>query len=331
MKIAIIQSSSLHEVILSTPIIRALNTQLDAEISYLTNKAFGSSLLQNPYLKEVHYIDSAKSIKKIKDKQFDVVIDLQSTRLSKYLKLKSNESFVYKDEKLKEWFFLNFKINKLSGDHLVDRYFDLLSPLRIQADSLGLDYFIPDKDEVERAWLPNTHQHGYAVVCISALSKTQQLPVNRLIELCDRINRPIILLGSENDQTIGEQVADFFKHGTDEQELEIEELNKKTVIFNACGKFNFNQQASIIKNANWIFSYENDLMHIAAAFKKKVYSIWGSSSPFFGKYPYRTQFVIFENNKLKCRPCNKTGFKECPKGHFKCMNNLTFDFYLPGD
>ncbi|MEO1253412.1 MAG: glycosyltransferase family 9 protein [Bacteroidota bacterium] len=100
-------------------------------------------------------------------------------------------------------------------------------------------------------------------------------------------------------------------------------------MFNGCGKFNINQQASLIKNASCVFTHENELMHIAAAFKQKVYSIWGSNSPLFGEYPYRTQFTIFENNKLSCRPCSKTGFKQCPKGHFKCMNDLTFDFYLP--
>ncbi len=70
-------------------------------------------------------------------------------------------------------------------------------------------------------------------------------------------------------------------------------------------------------------------MQIAAAYKKQIFSIWGNTIPLFGSYPYKTKFVVFENNKLNCRPCSKTGYNKCPKGHFKCMNGIVFDFYLP--
>jgi heptosyltransferase-2 len=67
-------------------------------------------------------------------------------------------------------------------------------------------------------------------------------------------------------------------------------------------------------------------MHIAAALKKEVYSIWGNTIPAFGMYPYRTKYHSLENKNLGCRPCSKIGFNKCPKGHFKCMNEMEFDF-----
>jgi len=65
-------------------------------------------------------------------------------------------------------------------------------------------------------------------------------------------------------------------------------------------------------------------MHIAAAFKKPVLSIWGNTIPGFGMYPYmpleyRERSSIFEVRDLSCRPCSKIGFSACPKKHFKCM------------
>ena len=66
-------------------------------------------------------------------------------------------------------------------------------------------------------------------------------------------------------------------------------------------------------------------MHIAAAFKKEIFSIWGNTIPKFGMYPYLTGFgekgegKILEVSNLSCRPCTKIGHKKCPKGHFKCM------------
>jgi hypothetical protein len=41
-------------------------------------------------------------------------------------------------------------------------------------------------------------------------------------------------------------------------------------------------------------------------------------------YPYfpqqKEKFSIHQIEELSCRPCSKIGFRECPKGHFNCMN-----------
>ncbi len=324
MKILIVQCKSLTRVVQSTPIVRALKTQLDAEVYYLTSKELILCISANPYIKAYYAIEDDSN-----RMSFDILIDLQNSRLTRRLNIQASQIFRYRNEGFKEWLFFKFQINQLPNKHLIDRYFKMIAPIGIKEDSLGLDYFIPTKDEVEPTWLPGSHQSRYAAVCIAASAKTMQLSKSRLIELCDRINKPIVLIGTREDQSLGDEIVHFFEPGTSEEELEIEQLNKKAIIFNACGKFNINQQASLIKNSSWVFSYQNDTMHIAAAFKKKVYTIWGSSSPYLGEYPYRTSFVIFENKQLSCRPCSRTGYNKCPKGHFKCMNSLTFDFYLP--
>jgi ADP-heptose:LPS heptosyltransferase len=65
-------------------------------------------------------------------------------------------------------------------------------------------------------------------------------------------------------------------------------------------------------------------MHIAAAFNKKIISLWGNTIPEFGMYPYQPdpESVVFEMKNLRCRPCSRIGFKKCPKKHFRCMNDL---------
>jgi ADP-heptose:LPS heptosyltransferase len=67
-------------------------------------------------------------------------------------------------------------------------------------------------------------------------------------------------------------------------------------------------------------------MHIAAAFHKKILSVWGHTIPEFGMYPYLPDRAskIFEVAGLSCRPCTKIGKKECPKGHFRCMNDIDY-------
>jgi ADP-heptose:LPS heptosyltransferase len=67
-------------------------------------------------------------------------------------------------------------------------------------------------------------------------------------------------------------------------------------------------------------------MHIAAAFKKRIISVWGNTIPEFGMYPYQTEdSIIMEVENLYCRPCSKLGFDKCPKGHFRCMKEIDED------
>src|SRR6185295_17291292 len=95
----------------------------------------------------------------------------------------------------KKWLMVNFKINKLPPVHVVDRYLEAASSLGVKNDSLGLDYFIPEKDEVPADWLPEGFRGGFVAYAIGAQHGTKKLPLHKMIELCDRINRPVILLG----------------------------------------------------------------------------------------------------------------------------------------
>jgi ADP-heptose:LPS heptosyltransferase len=91
-----------------------------------------------------------------------------------------------------------------------------------------------------------------------------------------------------------------------------------------CGKLNLNQSASIILQANKVITSDTGLMHIAAAYKKDIISLWGNTIPEFGMGPYLAgkNSQILEVKGLSCRPCSKLGYKKCPKGHFKCMNDI---------
>jgi ADP-heptose:LPS heptosyltransferase len=139
-----------------------------------------------------------------------------------------------------------------------------------------------------------------------------------------------VLVGGKEDAETGERLERFFARSDKSAHMEdgLRKLNKKAVVFNACGKFNLSQSASLVKHSTVVFGHDTGLTHIAAAFKKTVFSIWGSTVP-NNFYSYGTKFFILENKKLKCRPCTKSGRKKCPLGHFKCMKENPLDFYLP--
>ena len=336
MKILVIRFSSIGDIVLTTPVVRTLKTQIgDVEVHYLTKEQYRSILEENPYVSKVWTLpDSLTSLaSQLRREKFDWVIDLHNnirTRIIRLLVGRPSKSFSKLN--ISKWLLVNAKINRLPNRHIVDRYMDTVSHLNVKMDTLGLDYFIPEKDEIETGWLPQSHRMGFVAVVIGGKHATKRLPTKRLIELCDRINKPIVLLGGKEDQLIGDEIERFFKVDpsveSEKERVLREDLGKKAEVYNACGKFNLNQSASILKESIVVFSHDTGLMHIAAALGKKIYSIWGNTIPEFGMYPYRTQFVIFENKKLKCRPCSKIGFSQCPKGHFKCMNEVVFDFYI---
>ena len=95
-------------------------------------------------------------------------------------------------------------------------------------------------------------------------------------------------------------------------------------IFNACGLFKLNESASLLQQSKLVITHDTGLMHIAAAFKKPIVSLWGNTVPEFGMTPYLPEnerlSKIIEIKNLSCRPCSKIGYSKCPKGHFNCMN-----------
>jgi len=334
MKILILRFSSIGDIVLTTPVIRAVKTQVDgAQVHFATKRQFKVILQNNPYVDAVHVLDGSLRtlLTELRAEKFDFIIDLHHNLRTRIIKTALQvKSATFNKLNVEKWLLVNLKINRLPSVHIVDRYLAAAAALGVKADALGLDYFIPEADEVPLEWLPDGFQKEYVAFAIGAQHTTKKLPVGRIIELCDKINKPVVLLGGKEDAAVGEQVESFFKK-SNEADLEegLTRMNKKATVYNACGKFNLNQSASMVRQARYVFTHDTGLMHIAAAFKKEIFSIWGNTVPAFGMYPYRTRFTILENNKVNCRPCSKIGHARCPQGHFKCMNDIVFDFYLP--
>jgi len=176
-------------------------------------------------------------------------------------------------------------------------------------DERGLDYFIPVRDQVKQHDLPASHWFGYIGVVIGAAHNTKKLPVHRLQELCSELKYPVVLLGGKEDEAAGSEIAS------------IDPIR----IYNACGRFNLNESADLVRKATLIISHDTGLMHIAAAFGRPVLSAWGNTVPSFGMWPYYGSSEpaplneMFEVKGLWCRPCSKIGYARCPLKHFKCM------------
>lgn len=314
MKFLIIRFSSIGDIVLTTPVIRCLRKAYpEASIHFLTKEVFSTIVLSNPYIDEVLLLSDNLSevIQEIKQRKYDAVIDLHHNFRTQHIKrsLKNIKFYRYNKLNIRKWVFTNFKVNLLPEQHVVQRYMATLKGLGVKDDGLGLDYFIPENEKVKDGDIPFSHSHGYVAIVIGAAHNTKKLPVEKLIQLVAKIEYPIILSGGKEDFEAGNFI----------------EKTSPVKIYNGCGKFSLNESADIVRKAKLVISNDTGMMHIAAAFKKNIISIWGNTVPSFGMVPYKTSYDVFQVNKLACRPCSKTGYDECPLGHFKCMMKQDVD------
>jgi ADP-heptose:LPS heptosyltransferase len=317
MKFLIIRFSSIGDIVLTTPVVRCLKKQLqDAEVHFLTKQSFGTIVENNPYIDKVHLLDHSWEtvVHELKQENYDYIIDLhhnlRTLRLKKDLGIKS---FPFNKLNIQKWIYTNLKWNMMPDLHIVDRYMKTVESFGVTNDGEGLDYFIPAKDEVKQKDIPVSHHLGYIGLVIGAAHNTKKLSVEKIKELCSKLDHPIILLGGKEDNENAKQIASV----------------DPIKIYNSCGKFNLNESADLVKKSKLIITHDTGLMHIATAFKKKIISVWGNTVPEFGMYPYygnaQAKNFQFEIIGLRCRPCSKIGYAKCPRGHFKCMKQISMD------
>jgi heptosyltransferase-2 len=312
MKFLIIRFSSIGDIVLTSPVIRCLKEQVpDATIHFLTKQTYRSLLAHNPYIDKVQVLDSSWDlmIHQLRHEGYDYIIDLHHNLRTLRIKraLPGVKHFSFDKLNLSKWLLTALKINRLPDRHIVDRYLATLKTFSVVNDGKGLDFFVSDKDQLGDSDLPMSHMFGYVGIVIGAALATKKLPVHKLQTLCKDIQFPIVLLGGPEDQKAGDEIA------------KVDDIK----IYNSCGKFSLCESAELVKKAKLVIAHDTGLMHIAAAFKKPVISIWGNTIPEFGMYPYygndKVEQFISEVTGLRCRPCSKIGYSACPKGHFNCM------------
>ncbi len=318
-KYLIIRFSSIGDIVLTTALIRCLKLQQpEAEVHFITKKQFLPLLEANPYLDKIYTISKniSEVLPQLKAENYSNVVDLHKSLRSRELLLRLQKPYSsFPKLNFQKFLICSFKINILPAIHIVDRYFKAVQKYGVNNDGKGLDYFIPEKERVSLGSLPKTHLNGYIALVIGGKHATKQMPPAKLVALCKEISKPIIILGGKEDRDVAELIVS----------------QSGKMIFNACGLYNLNQSASLLASADRVITHDTGLMHIAAALKKDILSIWGNTVPGFGMYQYfQANYTgdsqIAEVKGLSCRPCSKLGYKACPKIHFNCMNQINVEY-----
>lgn len=312
LKILVVRFSSIGDIVLTTPVVRMLKKQLNAQVHYLTKSSYVSLLKNNPYIDSVYQIQNSitEVIPDLKKEKYDHVIDLHSNLRTQILKFRLGmPAKSFNKLNIEKFMLTNFKLDNMPKIHIVDRYLETVKHLGIKNDNQGLDFFLSANDKLDISIFPK----NYIVFIIGGQHATKILPNEKIISIIKKVNKPVLLIGGPEDAHKGEEIA--------------KACDK---VVNTCGKYSILQSASLVQQATMVITHDTGMMHIAAAFNKKIYSVWGNTVPEFGMYPYleSEQSKRIEVKGLNCRPCSKIGYDKCPKGHFKCMQEIDENLFL---
>jgi heptosyltransferase-2 len=325
MKILIIQTAFIGDVILATALAEKLHSTLpDIKIDMLVRSGNESLLENNPHLNKVITWNKSKNkinnllraVAAVRKVKYDSVINVQRFFSSGLITAFSGakETTGFKKNPLS--FLLTRKVeHSTDGVHETERNQKLITHLTDEHAAKPRLYPAAADDAATLPLKINADGSKIKYICIAPASVwfTKQFPGEKWIEFINQLSTETIvyLLGSPNDLSLCGQIIN-----------QTSPLRPQPL--NLAGKLSFLQTASLMRDA--LMNYVNDSapLHIASAMDAPVTAVYCSTVPEFGFCPLSEKsFVIQTKEKLDCRPCGLHGHKRCPRGHFNCA--LTID------
>jgi heptosyltransferase-2 len=314
MKILIVQTGFLGDIILSTPVIKAVRALYpQSEIFFLTTPA-GKLLVQNdPLLKKVLVYDKRgkekglkgllKTADKLKQLKFDRVYCLhKSIRTSIMISLsgipqktgfkKASLSFIYDTKEIRN-----------PEDHDAIRNLSILSSeTDISLLKHDLRLFSPDENEVKNE-LKSLKDSKYILLSPGSAWKTKMWHskgYNETALYFEKKGYFVVVTGADSEKEVCNQVCE------------------NTNAFNFCGILNLLELKFAVSNAALVICNDSMALHVASAFKTPCVPVFCSTIPEFGYGPWKNKSIIVEKN-LHCRPCGRHGHNKCPLNTEECM------------
>lgn len=312
-KILIIRLSSLGDILLTTPFIRAIKTQFpQIKIEMLIREEYADVIKLNLYIdNKLLFKKDDKSnialIEQLRNNNYQLVIDLQNNLRSKKITSSLNIKTVkFQKRSFDKFLLVNFKINKLREVPKISvRYSNTIQDLKL--DEQGLDLFTDRSANSEL-----NGKNNLIGFCPGARHYTKRWPKEYFVELGNKLTQDgytIVLFGGKIDKEICAELID-----------------KISGAINLSNNDELLQTAADMKLCKAIVCNDSGLMHTASATGTKVIAIFGSTVKEFGFAPYNCTNLILENNSLTCRPCSHIGRSDCPKKHFDCMKSIKPEF-----
>jgi ADP-heptose:LPS heptosyltransferase len=312
----IIQTAFLGDVILCTPVVSELKRIYpDALIDIVVRKGNESLLQNNPKLNEVFvwnkkqgkYKTLLSIIKQIRKNKYDEVINLQRFTSAGLMCLRSRANYKIGFNKNAFPFIYNKKLPHNIGDgrHEVERNLSLIA--HHGANNLIRPELFPSKEDY--SFVQHWKENNYFCLAPASVWETKKLPFKKWVELIDILKEKgdVYLLGGPDDLELCEKIKKRVNGGI-------------TIL---SGQLSLLQSAALMRDANMNFVNDSGPLHLASAMNAPTRAFFCSTIGDFGFGPLSDDSKVVEiDYDLHCRPCGLHGYHSCPKGHFKCGNEI---------
>lgn len=316
MKILVIQTAFIGDVVLATPVIEKLHKHHPyAKIDFLLRKGNESLFTGHPFLNAVLIWDKKENktknlihlIKQIRIKKYDLVINLHRFASSGLITFLSGAKEKIGFNKNPFSFCYTKKVKHVigNGKHETERNLELIAA--ITDKKVIMPRLYPAHGDFESVKEYKTLP--YICIAPSSVWFTKQFPAHKWVEFLNKITAyNIYLLGAPSDSDLCNQII---------------HTSSNKNITSLAGKLTFLQSAALMQDAVMNYSNDSAPLHIASSVNAPITAVFCSTIPGFGFGPLSDKsFIVETAETLDCRPCGLHGYKACPKKHFKCAETI---------
>ncbi len=317
LRILCVRFSSIGDVLLTTPLVRALHRRHpEAELYFVTKHAMAPLVIENPYLDRVLALDPGERITDLARRLRAIGpthgLDLHGSLRSAALRLLVPCRWSgYSKRKLARTALIATKVN-VYGKHVPvpERYFEAaqVAGLGVEPDGGPPDFALaPAARERVASWLAERglDQQPWAALAPGAAHATKRWPIPHWRELTQRLRELgyglVALGGPGGDRELAGAL------GPD--------------VVNAAGEFTLQETGACLARATVLVSGDTGVMHMATGVGTRVVALFGPTVEPFGFFPYTKRTVVLERD-LSCRPCSAMGTERCPLGHHRCLEDV---------
>lgn len=310
-KVLLIQTAFLGDVILATSVVRSIKAQYPkSTIDVLVKKGNEGLLIDHPDIRLLKVFDKSKKwrecwriIHENRKESYDIIINLHRFFTSGFITVMSRSSCIgFNKNPLSRFYSMRLPHPIMKGIHETDRNFTLIAALGIKQKAKPL--LVPN--ELARDRVKEFQKEPYVCFAPASVWATKQLPIEKWVELADKINTTIYLLGGPSDKSLCEDILD----------------KAPGKIINLAGQLTLMESIALMKNAQRNYVNDSGPLHFASAVNAPTTAFFCSTVTDFGFGPLADDSEVKEVKELSCRPCGLHGKKECPKGHFRCGKEM---------
>jgi heptosyltransferase-2 len=319
--ILVVRFSSIGDILLTTPLLRAIRTKWPgARVTVLTKRQYVSLVSDNPNVTEAFGVGPQQGIRsvaaQIKSVKYSHILDLQGGLRTVALRLLAPGPWSgFSHRRMARALLIRFKHNSYQ-EHVpvAERYFEAATDLGVEPDNGPPELFLnPVAEERAEAWLERARVGKRPLVAIApgAAHATKRWPIEHWIKLVRTIvntGADVVAVGGPPDSAIGAEIA----------------ARGGSQVASAAGDLTLQETGGILKHAAALISGDTGVMHMATGVGTPVVALFGPTVRQFGFFPYNAHASVVERN-LECRPCSSHGGPECPLEHHLCMREILPD------